>query len=451
MKSDFKQGRLGVAFKNGKLYTFTDTCVLVMSAWPDPRGWWKRRSHNWRPTRREANAVFSPNLFAKGTAYQPPRTDPDDESGWFNEWLNKISLREYLAHSAYFDTIPDSVRDDLLRYGSRKWHLLNLLARCPGADDLSRANPALAFALASNWVFHKPAVTRPLRAARGLVYRKQKRILEWLGFPPTEPVRRILAKIVPRSLAVESLLYLRTALADPWVMRILSHQERLNASVLLMVTHPRLRPCATPRLLAELGQSREEDGGRGPAVRLLTDTLRMAERFGQPDAVRPFLSLRQLQTVHDELATGLAPIRVEDGQPLVFPPPPFAGDADIRPLRTDCELVAEGREMQHCVSYHGPDVAAGWYYVYRVLTPVRATLAIRWRLRNWVLSEMHGVRNARIPADDQQRILHRLLKTPTRAVSETAGADLEWNGWPDPDPVGPWTRFDERVPTVRVP
>lgn len=48
----YKEGPPGVHFKNGKLYSFCKTHALVLSQWPDPRGWFKRRSHDWRPTRK---------------------------------------------------------------------------------------------------------------------------------------------------------------------------------------------------------------------------------------------------------------------------------------------------------------------------------------------------------------------------------------------------------------
>ena len=108
------------------------------------------------------------------------------------------------ARCVFVHSLPREVREELRRYAERKWHLLNLFARCPGALDLSRSNPGLAYALASNWAFHKPAVARPIRAARSLVHKKQKAILEWLGFPATEPARRILAKIRPKSLRLRS-------------------------------------------------------------------------------------------------------------------------------------------------------------------------------------------------------------------------------------------------------
>lgn len=300
MKSDFKPGWPACSFKNGKFYEFTTRHVMVMTVWPDPRAWWKRRSHDWRPTRKAPDDTLSTCLFPKGTPYTPIRLEPGEDP--CPAWADATERRNHEARGAYFDAIPDAVRNDLLRYERRKWHLLNLFARCAGAADLSRSNPALAYALASNWAFHTPAVTQPIRAARGLVNRRQEFILDWLGFPATKPVQHILAGIVPKSLSVDLLLRLRKALRDPAVVKALSRLERINASAVCMIVSRPFRQHVTAWLIAEISRDPREDLAFGPAIRLFVDTIHMAERLGERARLGAFVSLRQLKTVHDELA-----------------------------------------------------------------------------------------------------------------------------------------------------
>ncbi len=38
-KSEFREGRWGLSFKDGKLYEFTERHVLVMKGWPEPMAW----------------------------------------------------------------------------------------------------------------------------------------------------------------------------------------------------------------------------------------------------------------------------------------------------------------------------------------------------------------------------------------------------------------------------
>lgn len=369
MKTDFRPGRRGMAFKNGKLYEFSPRHVLVMAVWPHPQAWLKRASHGWKSSRKWADALLSGALFAKGGAYEP--VPPDPELGALPAWVDPVFRRLHGIKSACFDLIPNSIRADLLRYDTRKWHLLNLLARCPGAADLSRSNPALAYALASNWVFHKPAATHPMRSARALVNRKQKHILEWLGFPATETARRILAKIAPRSLSVRNLLYLRNALTDPWVTRTLSHAERINDCVLRLTTDARLRRHVTPRLLEDLGVAAEADRSFGPTWRLIADTLSMAERLEWRGCPRQFVSLRRLQRAHDELAVRVDAEWDRLFMPVDFPLPPFADNEVNQPIRTVGKPMEVGKVVRHCVVIPAPAVADGGACLYPLLESVR--------------------------------------------------------------------------------
>ncbi len=120
---------------------------------------------------------------------------------------------ESLAKSSEFLTpIPEDVVAAVAPYSSRHWHLLNLIARCPGALDLVRATPALAFALASLWAFRNPAPRQPLRAARALLRKRQPEIAAWLGFPSDRSTMRVLRKISPAECSIPNLLHLRDLL-----------------------------------------------------------------------------------------------------------------------------------------------------------------------------------------------------------------------------------------------
>lgn len=409
MKSDFKPGRWGYAFKDGKLYEFTPRHVLVLSGWPDPRAWLKRRSHNWRATRKHADAFFSTavrpvavadHLDAEPAAlpsgqYLLPGVYEDSEYGAELEQRDERIILEFIG------TIPARIHTALCRYGTRKWHALNLLARCPGAEDLETANPALFYALASSWVFHKPAVRSPIRSARRLVSRKQKHILEWLGFPATETARRILVKIAPQSLSIESLLYLRNALhGDEFVVRTLSHLPHINAVVIRLATDPKYRSVITPRLLADVGAEDGQHAAYASVFRLLQDTLRMAELVDWHHCPRQFCSLKRLKDVHDELAGTLTPGELAEKLqlPARFQNPPFAGTENIVPITTPDDLYIEGYQMANCVGSHAVLVATGKEYVYRVLSPVRATLSIRREEGNtWSPGEVAAIRNAPLP------------------------------------------------------
>ena len=419
MKSDFKKGRPGYAFKNGKLYWFDKRHVVVMTSWPDPRAWIKRRSHNWKATRKWADACLSewfPRIIAAEglpvQAVQPARCEPDmlpsgqyllpnlldGQRSALRAWIEALTKQQERVQHSYALTIPLEIRRELVRFCTRRWHVLNVLARCPGAGDLCHSNPALLFAVASNWVFHKPAVRQPLRAARSLVNQKQRHILDWLGFPGTGTVRHIFGKIVPQSVSVEALLYLRNVLGDPFVLKSLAHLDRINAGVLRLASDLKLREYITPRLLEDVSRDESQDRSKPSVLTLLRDTLAMARLVEWRHCPCQFSSYKRLSTVHDELARHLRPedVNVKFTLPARFPDPPFMGTADIRPIMTPDDLFIEGYDMHHCVGMYADSVAQGAEYIYRVLRPVRATLSIRRHGRQWVSGQLFKASNQQV-------------------------------------------------------
>jgi len=109
----------------------------------------------------------------------------------------------------YLSPVPDEILTAISRFANRHWHLLNLVARCPGAFDLVMASPALALALSSLWVFRKNPPCQPLRAARSLLGKDQTYIAAWLGFPDASSTVQILRQLPPEECTILNLLQLR--------------------------------------------------------------------------------------------------------------------------------------------------------------------------------------------------------------------------------------------------
>jgi hypothetical protein len=427
--------RDGVAFKNGKFYWFSEEGVLVLKPWPDPRAWTKDANHGWNASRKRADRVFA--FYIDNAVYdKPPQLPadlyefPGDEknggapvytplsdefpdilvlteaappNGDYDAVRNYGQYEKRLAINRFLSSIPEAVRTELRRYSERRWHLLSLFARCPGAMDLSRSNPALLFALASNWAFHKPAVQWSVRAARGLINRKQRVILKWLGFPATESVRRLLAKISPNALTVLRLLWLREHLPDPACLALLKHLPRINDTVLRLVTSRRVRPHLTPRLLLDLCMIEQEKGSIlfPPQRTLLYDTLRMCEAVNWERCPVLFRSLEALKALHRDLGWRIAwVLRMRKGVSYKrLPLPPFPGTEWIRPLKTVEAIAREGWEQEHCAASYISRVAEGHQYLYCVLKPLRGTLAISRQAgtRRWYPSQFRQLANAPVP------------------------------------------------------
>ncbi len=441
MKPDFQPARPGISFKNGKLYVFEKSQVLVLQGWPDPRAWVKGKRKGWHHDRKRADKFFTMHLFPDDG--RPSLTPPDPSKVECPDYLNQAAYtddereRHWASHrravvrewkekhgqADFFDQIPPEIRSALLLYSCRRWHLLNLFARVPSAFDLYISNPALCFALASNWVFHKPAVQQPMRAARSLVRKKQKHLLGWLGFPATDSARKVLQKINPAAVSVESLLYLRDTLQDPGRAKILCHLPCLNAGVLRLVNDIRIMPQLTCRLLEDVAQNRQ-DYSEAFTYQILIDTLRMDRQLGGGHCPERFISLNRLHDVHDGLSQRFNAAREQQREanpedegymrvqyPVAFPGPPYEGTPAIQPITSPEDLIAEGKAMRHCVASYAWDIAKGTEYIYRVIEPVRATLSIYIRGRAWSPGQLLRTANKDVPREIKQAVFQQLLNS----------------------------------------
>lgn len=71
-----------------------------------------------------------------------------------------------------------------------------------------------------------------------------------------------------------------------------------------------------------------------------------------------------------------------------LPPPPFPGNEQFIPLRTETDLLREGREQRSCLGSYADRVRRRRAYVYRVLHPERATLSIVPLRGTWRIGEL---------------------------------------------------------------
>jgi len=412
----FSKVRAGTFFDpgSGKLYIFRPDYISVRVAWPRPMAWQKSdRNPSW--------SLFRPKINIPAGDLQEKinrLSTHQDENGQivFNYYFRrneKFRRKKELAKLQWYNTIPIEVRNIIARYRDRHWHLLALIARCgPAAFDLATTNPALAFALASNWVFHKPPVQRPLRSARALLKKgkKQRDIAGWLGFPETESARKILKKVPHSSITISSLLYLRDGMKDQNVLKTLQHLKRINLGVIRIITDLELRPYASFNLLDEVSQSKGENSYPGTAY-LLKDVMDMIEIVYQNRRRMPVIkSITQLGIMHDSLVDEIAMnVPIDNEHYQEFPPPPIEGNEFIRPITTMEELLEESKVQHNCVASYGRRIAVEQNtYIYKVLEPERCTLSIIRKGDIWVLSELRKAHN-KMPAEGTVRVVERWL------------------------------------------
>lgn len=450
------KSRPGESFKNGKLYHFDSKRILVAQPWPEMRAWYKTATKPWQPTRKVD--FIMDEMFPKGTPMPSTlnrpfpfsrkaiceRCESNEGREWLKsgegqewlasnkgqewlanrddlewreqlDWFDIVSDRRHLVLAQFFDEIPDPVRGLVLRFNERRWHLLALFARCPGAFDLAQSNPALAYALASNWAFRQPAVAQPMRAARSLVKKKQRDIMVWLGFPGTEQARKVMAKLPPEEIHLETLFNLRRVLMQSELMKLLSHAPVITHSMVQFLNHPRSHPFLTPQFINDMAicrltrtnEWRPNKNTWSENYGSFIDMINMQDHGAQV-RVQPWRSVRELQQRHDELVDVFNAMGSTDAL-LPFLPPPYPGKSgEIEPITSFHELQEEGREMRHCVGSYCHYVRQGKCYIYRVISPIRATLSLWRNNHGWELQQLRGMSNQVFSEDIKRRLYAEL-------------------------------------------
>jgi len=259
---------------------------------------------------------------------------------------------------------------------------------------MCEANPALAFMMAISPQFGRPSkVARPSALPAVLAFTKQRRLLGWLGFPATEPVRRVLARIEPTAINVAGLLLLRKALARVDVPPRLAHAPRINADLLLLAGHGLLD--ALSASLFEAVSEREGHEAASSTSDLIVSTAALWSRV-RPGESRPvFQSSEHVRAIRRELMAERRKSPVSSRK-STFPPPPVPGTADIQPLTSRRMLDDEGHEQRNCVATYWVKATAGRVAIYRVLSPERCTLSLVKSGGRWVVRELKAAGNQEV-------------------------------------------------------
>lgn len=440
----FAAPKRGASFhtETGKYYLFEPTELTVIRTWPKPTAWIKTESQPaWRHFRPLDLHICDPEKWLPTREVgllKEYRQDPSSlEAGKTDEEIKNLrrrvsNARHRLPFRLFLETIPPEIIAPIARFNERHFHLLSWLARCGSyALEYLHSNPALAFCVASNWVFHEPRVQQPMRAARSLIRRRRRKVLQYLGFgPANESTVRLFAKILPEAVSISRLLYLRAALRENNSLPgQLAHVRTINAG-LLRIADPRLISLTSPPLLDDIASSPEECR-RSRAAYFLRDAIEMATQMSLPLEKLRCRSIRSLNRKHDELVEKynlwVADSISKEGARL---PRPFQGleseSVSIVPLDTPMLVAEEGREMEHCCASYIPRMfREGNCALYRVAADgERATLSLVRSGGKWRLSELRGIRNC-APSDNVCRIAQGYIDLMGRAYPEIVALPAE--------------------------
>ena len=360
----------GFRFKEGKLFLFDQKSLSVIEAWPSLKALRKDGSFAWQ----EFRPIF-PLLSPMGA-------EPEIDPALLPRESFQMAYQRRAAFRAFRSFIPEALAKACEEIPGRQMTMLMLLQASPAAAELAQGNRALAFALSHPEFFRERYST--LQGAAIVAKRRQREIAAWLGFPETDSAVKTISKLAGASIFKHSLLALRFALESPEAKKILSHLPRINAGVLGFVADEELCGIVPMSLLHEVSEKKEEDMSAQSAD-VFYRCVRMARELGE--AVRHPSSIEKLDDWHRE--TWVKWVEKNPPLPKTFPKPPIAGSPTIQPILDANGLIEEGKQQSNCVGCYENRVRAGQTFIYRVLTPERATLSIvLGHGGQWVIEEL---------------------------------------------------------------
>lgn len=337
--------------------------------------------------------------FKEGDPYHRILVPPGINAGVNREALN-----------AFADLVSPQVFRIVSPFASHQWMLMKLLALNPYSLDLAVSNPILAYCLANNFQFRKiHRLDAAWEQANMYTRRKQKLILHWLGFPSTGIVVKLMKKINTSEMSVALLRLLRVALeADNPTLRLLSHYPSITPGMLGLL-RPKIIHLVTAQLVSDVADDQQECLYPHTADRLTR--IQLMEKAGS-DIIRipPFQSIRSVREFNDRIETEfrdrmqkLHQIQIE--QEELLGTPPLEGTDNIVPISTISGLLAEGKEMRNCVASYIHKIKNGEIYIYKVLSPERATMSISQRFDgSWYYVELKLKRNKAVSWKTQTEV-----------------------------------------------
>lgn len=361
-------------FKNNKLIIFNEIRVMVIRFWPDPRAWYMEIEKNtWQP--------FRPHILYPEGKIEIVKRDPLLLAR--KDQPNPNTPKSIIEA---FSTIPQQILEYIKDFPCGQWHLLNGFYRIPYFKELMDSTPALAWMLARNWIFHPNR--KPYRTARNLIKKKQKEICGWLGFPEHFWTVKILRKLDKRFIHPITLFRLRKCLYDKNWVKVAMQVPYLNSHSLYgirFVAHKII----SYNCYMEFFETKTDWG-------ILYDLINMTRSLNETE--KQYTSLREVYNLHERHRVRIS--QKDLYKDLNFPPPPIQGiSGKIEPITNPKDLKEEGMIMKHCVYSYARKVAEGSSYIYRILKPERATMEIVKVDGIWVLNQVYGMANSKVPQE----------------------------------------------------
>lgn len=285
------------------------------------------------------------------------------------------------------DAIPGWAREAVRPFRMNQLRLLRILSFDLRALELARDAPVLFWLMAE--CLRSQSTREEILVLTSI---KRREILRRTIGASSKSMLKFLSKLEGFSYEFLDLERLRSLLkTDEWTR--LRHLDRVNWQVLNLFANEGgwFEYKAVRALMNDADTARALNVARDWRrleldIRRLTRTLGLSEPTRQ---IKMMADIEALRRFHDVLVASLNNQRrtsFEEQYREPFPNPPFPGNERIQPINCAGDLLDEGSAMHHCVASYAERILQRKCYIYRILTPERATLELlampdgKWRI-----------------------------------------------------------------------
>lgn len=342
------------------------------------------------------------------------------------QWDIDISFNVVAAQIVYRSAIGRFVADiprelqSILRTFSWRWAVFLKLARydLKAVVDLACSNPALALLMADSIAEKQLAIN----AALPLLRMKRREILAVTGGCATDATVNLLRKIkatVPdarfalpdfrcpaETFSIDVCREIRRMVENEQLLSALRHLPVIPVWLLdnlnddTDVTLWQIRN----GIFASLAEFPDDAGMHRAIMHTWDKAVRMGSTADVPNPVERLMrcaSFTAIRRLYDKWNSEIAKRRrdcligafhLKFGTTR-FGPPPISGNTSIIPIETIDDLYAEAEIMHHCIAEYGERIMRGECYVYRILSPERATVELVGSEGWWRIGQLRGVYN----------------------------------------------------------
>ena len=269
----------------------------------------------------------------------------------------------------WYLSIPEEIRITIQSYPQNEFAILYLTSHYTQAYQLFVSHPILfsmMLLVAKEQKLEEDKLVEMLSRSR-------TEIMQYCGFPATKSAVRLLGKVYFETFNM-TIPTLINELFKVEGYASLNHREHIDLrTIKILYKFPELVKTLFIRHFnykSKIGFS---------YLSLIQDTVRLGDRLGvnSIERVGKCRSYEELNFLHDKLADENSLQKNKVMLEVVYDEPPIQGSENIIPITTWIELFNEGMEQCHCVEVYHEKIMEGYYYVYQVLSPERATLGVK--------------------------------------------------------------------------